>query len=131
MKKVYLAGQPDQYDNWRNNFENIQGFDFYNPDTNSDQSSSDTFFPQDLKAVSESNFLIANPGLATSEGTWIEIGYFLALNTKTPGEQCKNMIIIWNKERVDWSVEFVKKAGFVVNTPEEAVRKLQQIGTRK
>ena len=131
MKKVYLAGQPDQYDSWRKSFENIEGFDFYNPDTDSDQSSPDTFFSQDLKAVSEAEFLVANPGLSPSEGTWIEIGYFLALNTKTPGDQCRNMIIIWNKERLNWSVEFVKKAGFVVNTVEEAVEKLQQIGTKK
>jgi nucleoside 2-deoxyribosyltransferase len=131
MEKVYLAGQPDQYDSWRKNFENIQGFDFYNPDTDSDQSSPETFFPQDLIAVSKAKFLVANPGTTPSEGTWIEVGYFLALNTKTPGEQCKNMVIIWNKDRVDWSIEFVKKAGFVVNTVDEAVKKLQQIGTKK
>lgn len=127
MKKVYLAGQPDQYDSWRKNFEDIQGFDFYNPDTDSDQSSPDAFFSQDLKAVSEADFLVANPGLAPSEGTWIEIGYFLALNTKKPGEKCKNMIIIWNNERINWSIEFVKRAGFVVSTPDEAVRKLTQL----
>lgn len=127
MKKVYLAGQPNQYDNWRKNFENIKGFDFYDPDTDSDQSSPNIFFPQDLKAVSEADILIANPGTPPSEGTWIEVGYFLALNTKTPGEQCKNIIIIWNEDRVKWSIEFVKKVGYVVNTAEEAVEKLQQI----
>ncbi len=126
MKKVYLAGQPKEYDNWKTNFENIGGFDFYDPDIDSDQSSPDAFFPQDLKAVSEADFLIANPGLKPSEGTWIEIGYFLALNTKTPGEKCKNLIIIWNKERIDWSIEFVKKTGFMVNTVEDAIKKLQE-----
>jgi hypothetical protein len=130
MKKVYLAGQPNQYDNWRKNFENIEGFDFYDPDTDSNQSSPDTFFSQDLEAVSRSDFLVANPGTSPSEGTWIEVGYFLAINTKIPGEQCENMIIVWNEDRVNWSIEFVKKAGFIVNTVEEAVEKLQQISER-
>ncbi|MCD4811862.1 nucleoside 2-deoxyribosyltransferase [bacterium] len=127
MKKVYLAGQPAEYDNWKTHFSNLKGFDFYDPDIDSDQSSPDTFFPQDLKAVSEADFLIANPGLSPSEGTWIEVGYFLALNTTTPGEKCKNLIIIWNKGRGDWSVEFVKKAGFIVKTTKEAIKKLHEI----
>lgn len=37
------------------------------------------------------------------------------------------MIIIWDKERVDWSIEFVKKSGFVVGTNEEAIELLRQI----
>ena len=125
--KVYLAGQPSEYDTWKNSFKDIKGFTFYDPEIDSDQSSSDTFFPQDLKAVSEADILIANPGLAPSEGTWIEIGYFLALNTKTPEEKCKSLIIIWNKERVNWSVEFVKKAGIFVSTVEEAIDTLKGI----
>jgi hypothetical protein len=80
-----------------------------------------------LTAVSEADFLVANPGTAPSEGTWIEIGYFLALNTKTPGEICKKLIIIWNKDRINWSIEFVKKVGYIVNTPEEAAEKLKEI----
>jgi len=127
MKKVYLAGQPAEYDDWKTNFENLDGFDFYDPEIDSNQSSSDTFFPQDLKAVSEADFLIANPGLTPSEGTWIEVGYFLALNTTTPGDRCKNLIIIWKKGRVDWSIEFVRKAGFIVSTTEEAIGKLYEI----
>ncbi len=130
MKEVYLAGRPNQYDDWRKSFKNIEGFSFYDPDTDSDQSSPDMFFPQDLEAISKADFLIVNPGTAPSEGTWIEVGYFLALNTKIPGDRCKNMIIIWDKERIDWSIEFVKKAGFVVNTVDEAVKKLQQIGIK-
>ena len=127
MKKVYLAGQPDQYDNWRKKFQNIKGFEFYNPDTDSDQSSPDTFFPQDLKAVSEADILIANPGTIPSEGTWIEIWYFLAQKTKTPWEKCKKLIIIWDKERLDWSIEFVKKTGVVVTSVNEAIRMIKQI----
>jgi len=123
--KVYLAGQPSEYDTWKNSFKDIKGFEFYDPEIDSDQSSSETFFPQDLKAVSEADILIANPGLAPSEGTWIEIGYFLALNTKTPGEKCKRLIIIWNKERVNWSIEFVKKAGVIVSTVQEAIDTLK------
>lgn len=125
--KVYLAGQSSDYDTWKKSLKDIKGFEFYDPEIDSDQSSSDTFFPQDLKAVSEADILIANPGLAPSEGTWIEIGYFLALNTNTPGEKCKNLIIIWNKERVNWSIEFVKKAGIIVSTVQEAIDTLKDI----
>jgi hypothetical protein len=127
MTKVYLAGQPSCYDNWKENFSDIKDFEFYDPEIDSDQSSSDAFFPQDLEAVSKADILIANPGLAPSEGTWIEVGYFLALNTKTPGDKCNKLIIIWNKERVPWSIEFVKKAGIIVSTVEEAIDKLKQI----
>ena len=125
--RVYLAGQPSDYDKWKEKFIDIKDFDFYDPEIDSDQSSSDTFFPQDLEAVSEADILIANPGLAPSEGTWIEVGYFLALNTKTPGERCKNMVIIWNKDRLNWSIEFVKKAGILVSTVEEAIEKLKEM----
>ena len=128
MEKVYLAGQPNEYDDWRKSFRKLKGFDFYDPDIDSNQSSSDTFFPQDLKAVSEADYLIANPGTKPSEGTWIEVGYFLALNTKTPGEKCKNIIIIWKKDRMPkWSIEFVKKTGFIVSSVDKAVKKLKDI----
>ncbi len=125
MKKVYLAGQPKEYDEWRETFKLLDGFEFYDPEIDSDQSSPDLFFPQDLKAVSEADYLVANPGIAPSEGTWIEIGYFIAINTKNPGDKCRNLIIVWNKDRTNWSIEFVKKAGIIVNTVEEAVLKLQ------
>lgn len=80
-----------------------------------------------MQAVSDADILIANPGLAPSEGTWIEIGYFLARNNTVPGEKCNNLIIIWDKGRLDWSIEFVKKAGHVVRTVEEAIKKLREI----
>ncbi|MBD3366055.1 hypothetical protein GF360_01790 [candidate division WWE3 bacterium] len=128
MKKVYLAGQPNQYDPWRKQFENIQGFDFYDPDTDSDQSSPDTFFPQDLQAIYDSEILIAYPGTKPSEGTWIEVGYFLALNTETPGDRCKTLIIIWPDEREPkWSIEFPRRAGTLVDTVEEAVIELKKL----
>ncbi|HRI05697.1 MAG TPA: hypothetical protein PLV59_02000 [Candidatus Dojkabacteria bacterium] len=129
--KVYLAGQPSEYDKWKESFREVKGFDFYDPEIDSDQSSSDTFFPQDLKAVSEADILMANPGLAPSEGTWIEIGYFLALNTEKPGDRCNRLIIIWDKERIPWSIEFVKKAGIIVSTVEEAINKLEEIRLEK
>lgn len=126
--KVYLAGQPNKYDSWRNVFKDLKEFEFYDPDTDSDQSSPDTFFPQDLQAVKNADILIANPGLSTSEGTWIEIGYFLALNTKIPGERCNNIIIIWKEEREPkWSIEFVRKVGHLVSTVEEARKKLLEL----
>lgn len=122
MKKVYLAGQPNQYDNnWKKKFAKVRGFTFYDPEIDSDQSSPETFFPQDLVAVHDADILVANPGIATSEGTWIEIGYFLATHTKKPGATCKNLIIIWKKEREPrWSIEFVKKAGTMVTTLQKA-----------
>jgi nucleoside 2-deoxyribosyltransferase len=126
--KVYLAGQSNQYDSWRSEFKKLEGFEFYDPDIDSDQSSPETFFPQDLEAIQNADILVANPGTKPSEGTWIEIGYFLALNTKTPGETCKNMIIIWSDDREPkWSIEFVKKAGKVVSSAEEAVKELQKL----
>ncbi len=128
MKKVYLAGQPNKYDPWRSAFADLNGFVFYDPDIDSDQSSPDTYFPQDLEAVSSADFLVANVGTKPSEGTWIEIGYFLRLSTKTPGEQSKRMVIIYPDDREPrWSIDFVKKSGLVVPTVEEAVHKLQEL----
>lgn len=126
--KVYLAGQPNQYDDWRTEFKKLKGFNFYDPDIDSDQSSPETFFPQDLTAVRKADILVANPGTKPSEGTWIEIGYFLALNTKIPGKTCKNMIIIWRDDREPkWSIEFVKKVGKVVSSVKEAIKELEKL----
>ena len=129
MKKVYLAGQPNQYDNnWKDAFISLEGFKFYDPETDSDQTSSETFFPQDLIAVHDADILVANPGIATSEATWIEIGYFLASHTENPGDTCKNLIVVWKDEREPkWSIEFVKKAGYLVKTLEEAKLKLKEL----
>lgn len=126
MKKVYLAGQANEYENnWKEEFKKIDGFEFYDWEFQSDQTSPDTFFPDDLKAVDNADILIANPGVAPSEATWIEIGYFLAKKTSVPGETCKNLIIIWKDERQPkWSIEFVKKAGKVVSSLEEAKEEL-------
>jgi nucleoside 2-deoxyribosyltransferase len=89
--KVYLAGQPNKFDSWRSAFKKLSAFDYYDPDNDSDQSSPETFFPQDLTAIKNADILVAYPGLKPSEGTWIEIGYFLALNTKVCGEKCKKL----------------------------------------
>lgn len=126
--RVYLAGQPNQYDNWRSDFKKLKNFECYDPDIDSDQSSPETFFLQDLTAVSKANILVANPGTKPSEGTWIEIGYFLALKTKFPGETCLNMIIIWKNDREPkWSIEFVKKSGIVVDCVEKAIEELKKL----
>jgi len=129
MKKVYLAGQPNEYDNnWKNKFTKMSGFEFYDPEIDSDQTSSKTFFPQDLTAVHNSDILVANPGIKPSEATWIEVGYFLAAHTNNPGVTCENLIIVWKDDREPkWSIEFVKKAGYLVKTLEEAKSKLQQL----
>lgn len=129
MKKVYLAGQADEYENdWKKDFKKIEGFDFHDWEIDSDQTSPDTYFPDDLNGIKRSDFLIANPGIVSSEGTWIEIGYFYALNTKSAGEFCKNLIIIWKPEREPkWSIDFVMKTGWVVNSVEEAKKKLLEL----
>ena len=129
MKKVYLAGQLNQYDNnWKDEFIKIKGFKFYDPEIDSDQTSSETFFPQDLIAVHNSDILVANPGITTSEATWVEVGYFLATHTKNAGDTCGNLIIVWKDEREPkWSIEFIKKTGYLVRTLEEAKSKLKEL----
>lgn len=128
MKKVYLAGLSNEYGNsWKEDVKKVPGFEFHDWEFDSDQTSPDTFFPDDLKAVKEADILVANAGVTPCEGTWIEVGYFLALNTKCPGDSCKNMIIIWDKERIDWSLDFVQKAGIIVGTMEEALKELEKI----
>ena len=126
--KVYLAGQANEYENdWKEEFKKLDGFVFYDWEFDSDQTSPDTFFPDDLKAVSDADILVANPGLATSEGTWIEIGYFLAQNTEKPGDKCNKLIIIWKKDRQPkWSIEFIKKSGIVVSSVKEAIEELKK-----
>lgn len=125
--KVYLAGQSNQYENdWKERFKEIKGCDFHDWEFDSDQTSPDTFFPDDLRGIKSADILVANPGIAPSEGTWIEIGFFLALNTTIPGETCKRLIIIWKEERQPkWSIEFVRKAGILVSSVEEAQEKLR------
>ncbi len=129
MKKVYLAGQPNEYENnWKEGFKGISGFEFYDWELNSDQTSPDTFFPDDLEAVYSADILIANPGVAPSEATWIEIGSFYAKNVKMPGDFCNNLIIIWREDRnPKWSIDFVKKTGVVVDSIEKAIEELQKL----
>lgn len=128
MKKVYLAGQPAEYDGWKEKIKKLVGFDFFDWELDSDQSSPDTFFPDDLRAVHDSDILVANPGTSPSEATWIEVGYFLATHTDNPGDTCKNLIMIWQEEREPkWSIEFVEKAGHLVETLEEAKEKLLEL----
>lgn len=127
--KVYLAGQSNFHDNdWKKLFSGITECIFHDPEVDSNQTSPDTFFPDDMKAVRTSDFLVANPGMVSSEGTWIEIGYFYAHNTKSPGDFCNKLIIIWQENRLPkWSIEFAKKTGFVVSTFEEAKEKLKEL----
>jgi len=126
--KIYLAGQPNEYDNnWKKEFDSVENCDFFDWEIHSDQTSPDTFFPDDLRAVKDSSFLIANPGVSPSEATWIEIGAFYGYNTE-PGKFCNNLIIVWKEERnPKWSIEFVKKAGHVVSTVQEAKEKLLEL----
>jgi nucleoside 2-deoxyribosyltransferase len=128
-KKVYLAGQANEYEtNWKEKFKKLDGFDFYDWEFDSNQTSPNTFFPDDLNGVKKADFMVANPGLVTSEGTWIEIGYFYANNVKTPGDFCDKLIIIWSEDRnPKWSIEFVKKTGWVVSSVDEAINKLKYL----
>jgi hypothetical protein len=131
MKKprVYLAGQSNEHDNnWKKSFEQVKNCEFYDWEVHSDQTSPETYFPADLKGITSSNFLIANPGIAPSEATWIEIGYFYSKNTKNPGDFCNNLIIVWNKDRNPrWSMDFVRKAGHIVSSVQEAKKKLLEL----
>jgi hypothetical protein len=129
MKKVYLAGQPNQYEqNWKEDFKKIPDFEFYDWEFDSDQTSSDTFFPDDLKGIYSSDILVVNPGTAPCESPWIEIGVFYGRNIQQPGDFCKNIIIIWKEERnPKWSIEFVKKVGTVVSSIEEAIKELEKL----
>jgi len=125
--KVYLAGQSNEYENsWKELFKEIQDFDFHDWEFDSDQTSPDTYFPDDLKAIKNAGIMVANPGIAPSEGTWIEIGYFYSLNTKNPGDFCNKLIIIWSEKRMPkWSLDFVAKTGIIVGSAEEALTKLK------
>src|SRR3989338_3920063 len=124
--KVYLAGQPNEYENnWKESFKVLPGFNFYDWEFDSDQTSPDTFFPDYLRAVKEADYMIANPGIAPSEATWIEIGYFYGNNVKMPGDFCNKLIVVWREDRAPkWSIDFVFKAGHVVASVEEAKKKL-------
>jgi hypothetical protein len=129
VKKVYLAGQPNEYaNNWKEEFKKIQNLQFHDWEFDSDQTSPDTFFPDDVKGIYSSDILVANPGTAPSEATWIEIGIFYSKNVVNSGDFCKNLIIIWDEERnPKWSIEFVKKVGVVVSTTEDAMNELKKI----
>lgn len=126
--RVYLAGQSNAHDNnWKEHFKILENFDCYDWEFDSNQTSPDTFFPDDLQGIKNSQIMVANPGIAPSEATWIEIGYFYALNTQNPGDFCSNLIIIWREDRLPkWSIEFVKKTGHVVNSIEEALEKIKE-----
>ena len=130
--KVYLAGQPNEYENnWKEEFKKLNCFDCYDWEFDSDQSSADTFFPEDMKAVHSADYLVANPGIAPSEGTWMEIGYFYGDNVKIPGDFCDKLIIIWREGRnPKWSLDFVKRSGWVVGSVKEAKDKLREISVR-
>lgn len=124
-----MAGQSNEHDsNWKELFKRVEGLNCYDWELDSDQTSPDTYFPDDLKGVRSADFLVANPGIAPSEATWIEIGYFYSLNTKNPGDFCEKLIIIWKPERQPvWSIKFVKKVGFIVSSTSEALEKLKEL----
>ena len=127
--KVYLAGQSNEHDNnWKEMFKRMEEFNFDDWEVDSDQSSPDTYFPNDLQGIKNADIMIANPGIAPSEGMWIEVGYFYALNTKELGDFCKNLIIIWQENRKPkWSFDFVYKTGVVVDSFAAARKKLEEI----
>jgi hypothetical protein len=131
--RVYLAGQANEYDNnWKESFKKLTTFQFHDWEFDSDQTSPDTFFPDDLNAIKNADIMVANPGIAPSEATWVEIGYFHANNTKQPGDFCDRLIIVWNKERNPrWSIEFIKKTGVVVESAEEALEELKKLVENK
>lgn len=128
--KVYLAGQWNKHDNnWKKLFD-LPECKFHDPEIHSDQTSPDTYFPEDLQGVRNADIMIANPGVAPSEGTWIEIGYFYATHVQVHGDRCENLIIVWQDGRAPrWSFDFVNKTGIVVATVEEARERLKRLIT--
>lgn len=133
MKKVYLAGQWNEHDNnWKKSFMELAEFEFHDPEIHSNQESPDTFFPDDLNGVTSADIMVANPSTKPSEATWIEIGFFYATHTKNIGEKCDDLIIVWREDRLPiWSIEFVKKAGHIVKTTDDAKELLKLNYTRK
>jgi hypothetical protein len=132
MPKVYLAGQSNEpHNNWKEPVKKLEGFEFHDWEFDSDQTSPDTFFPDDMRGIASSDYMIANPWIAPSEATWIEIGYFYSFHTEKPGDFCNNLIMVWHDERMPkWSIEFVKKAGHVVRSVDEAIEKLKEITSK-
>lgn len=130
--RVYLAGQSNEYENnWKERFKKLTDFDFHDWEFDSDQTSPDTFFPDDLNGIKRADIMIANPGIAPSEGTWIEIGYFYGQNVKKVGDRCNKLIIVWNRKRKPkWSIAFVKKTGIVVSSVSAAIKKLKTINKK-
>jgi hypothetical protein len=128
MKKVYLAGQWNQYENnWKEEIKKVNSFSYYDPEIDSNQNSSDTYYVEDMEAVKEADILIANPGMAPSEAMWVEVGYFLAWHTKNSTELCPTLIILWKDERKKWSKDFVDKAGHVTNSLEGVIAYLKTL----
>jgi hypothetical protein len=127
--KVYLAGQSNEHDNnWKELFKSIEGCEFHDWEIDSDQSSPDTYFPDDITGIRNSAVMVANPGLAPSEATWVEVGYFYGQQTKRLGERCNKLIIIWQANRnPKWSIDFIKKTGIVVSDFKEAIEELKKI----
>jgi len=129
-EKVYLAGQWNQYDNnWKIEFDDLKNnFDFYDPETDSNQTSPDTYFQDDLRGVINSQVMIANPGTIPAEATWIEIGVFYRSHVQNIGERCNKLIIVWKEDRnPKWALEFIKRAGIVVSSVAEAKVELRNL----
>ena len=124
--QVYLAGQPDQYaNNWKKQIKTIEGFRFFDWETDADQTDPGIYFPCDLKAICQSSIMIANPGIAPSEAMWFEVGYFYSMNVETPGDFCERLIIIWPPERKpEWSIDFIMQSGKCAINLEEAKKLL-------
>ncbi len=129
-EKVYLAGQWSKYDNnWKQEFNELKNsFDFHDPEVDSNQTSADTYFSDDLNGVIGSDVMIANPGTIPAEATWIEIGVFYKTHTEKVGERCNNLIVVWKEDRnPKWAIDFIKKAGVVVSSVTEAREELRKL----
>src|SRR5450432_2094234 len=58
--RVYLGGMSNHHDNnWKKLFQGIAGCDFYGWEIDSDQTSADRYFPDDLKGIQDADILVA------------------------------------------------------------------------
>jgi hypothetical protein len=118
--KIYLAGPWDSYaDNWKTKIKK-GGLNYYDPQIDSNQTSSETFFPDDLRAIREADKMVVFPSDIPAEAAWFEMGYFYATHAKD-NEKLDSLIVIWKEDREPrWALKFLKMAGHIVSSIEEA-----------
>jgi len=122
--KIYLAGPWNIHANfWKTEIKK-GGLNYYDPEIDSNQASSDTLFPDDLKAIRKASKMVVFPSNIPAEAAWFEMGYFYATHAKD-NEKLDSLIVIWKEDREPkWAVKFLKMAGHIVGSVEDAIKLL-------